>query len=59
LQESGWRGQQHVDQGVDQPIVPFTDVVELIDKLQQAEQGCQASGHNPESLDGGDRDVTL
>ncbi len=59
LQEPRRRGQQHVNQGVDQPIVPFTDVVELIDKLQQAEQRCQAGGHEPESLEGGDRDVTL
>ncbi len=59
LQQSGWRGQQHVEQGVDQTIPPLTDIVELIDKLQQAEQRCQAHGHNHQSPEGGSRDVAL
>jgi hypothetical protein len=59
LQESGRCSQQHVGQCVDQPVVPLTNVVELIDELQQAEQRSQASGHQHQGPKSSQRDVTL
>ncbi|MFO5234615.1 hypothetical protein RCL33_24510, partial [Salmonella enterica subsp. enterica serovar 1,4,[5],12:i:-] len=37
LEEPGWRGQEHVEQGVYQAVPAFADVMELIHELQQAE----------------------